>query len=110
MALAILILIGAGIYVSIKREVQATSKFVIRGKPALVIGLALITGGVLAVALPALLAAIGLLADFVGSLLLSLVVVATSFVFVVFVVVAERRKQVAAASSTASVAVPTDQK
>lgn len=63
MLLAIIILVLAGLYVCIKKEVQASSSFVIRGQPALNIGIALIAGGLLAVALPFLFALIGIFDD-----------------------------------------------
>ena len=69
MLLAIIILIAAGLYVCIKKEVQASSTFVIRGQPALNIGVALIAGGLLAVGLPFLCALIGIFGDFVAGLI-----------------------------------------
>jgi VIT1/CCC1 family predicted Fe2+/Mn2+ transporter len=99
MLLAVLILIAAGAYVCIKREVQASSKFTIRGKPALHIGIALILGGLLAVALPAVLNAVGLLRGFVGSLLLSIITMFASLVYTAVIMLAEKRKQAAEGKS-----------
>ena len=106
MSLAILILIGAGLYVCIKRVVQATPQFVIRGRSALAIGLALVAVGVFAIVMPVFCAAIGLFDDFVASLLLSLAVVAASLGYIVFVVLTEKRRQAAMSLPPAANWVP----
>ena len=93
MLLAIIILIAAGLYVCIKKEVQASSTFVIRGQPALNIGVALIAGGLLAVGLPFLCALIGIFGDFVAGLIVSLATVAASLGYVVSVILTEKKRQ-----------------
>lgn len=93
MLFAILILIGAGLSVCIKNKVQASSSLVIQGRPAQHIGIALILGGVGAIALPLFFNVIGLCAGFVGDLVTS---IATAFAFLVYVaviVIREKRKQ-----------------
>jgi len=99
MILAVLILIAAGVYVCIKSEVQASSKCTIRGRPARHIGIALILGGLLSVALPSVLAAVGLLRDFVGNLLLSIIAMFASLVYTAVIMLAEKRKQAREAKS-----------
>lgn len=93
MLLAVIILVAAGIYVCLKREVQASSKCVIRGRPALHIGVALILGGVLAVVLPITFNAVGLLRGFVGSLLLSIITMFVSLIYMAVIMVVEKRRQ-----------------
>lgn len=93
MLLAVIILVGAGAYVCIKREVQVSAGFVIRGRPARSIGIALAAGGVLTVVIPALCGMLGVLKDFIGALLLSFVIIAAALVYVALVVLAEKRRQ-----------------
>jgi nitrate reductase gamma subunit len=93
MLIAVLILIAVGLYVCIKKEVHASSKCVIRGRPALHIGVALMLGGFLAVLLPAAFDALGLLRDFVGSLLLSIATMFASLVYVAVIMFSEKRRQ-----------------
>jgi hypothetical protein len=99
MLLAVLILIAAGVYVCVKREVQASAKFVIRGRAALRIGITLILGGVLAVALPAILGAAGVLRGFVARLILSIATMFGSLVCMAIMIIAEKRRQEAEAGS-----------
>jgi len=93
MLLAVIILIAAGIYVVVERKIQASSSFVIQGQPAVHIGVAFILGGVLAAVLPMLLGALGLVTDFVGSLVLSIATMFASLVYVAVVIVREKRRQ-----------------
>ena len=93
MLLGVLILIGAGIYVCLKKKVQATSAFLISGKPAQHIGIALILGGVLAVLLPMLFDVLGLCKSFVSSVVLSIVTMFASLVYVAVIMFAEKRRQ-----------------
>ena len=93
MILAVLILVSAGMYVFVKRKVQASSSFVIQGRPARHIGLALILGGLLAVVLPTLLSAIGLVTDLVSGLILSIATMFVSLVYVGVIMMREKRRQ-----------------
>lgn len=91
--LAVIILVGAGAYVCVKREVQASAKFLIRGRPALSIGVALVAGGVSTVMIPALCGMLGLFKDLVGALLLSFAIIAATLAYVAAVALAEKRRQ-----------------
>jgi ammonia channel protein AmtB len=91
--LAAIILIAAGIYVVVKRKIQASSSFLIQGRSAVHVGIAFILGGVLAVVLPMLLGALGLVRDFVGGLVLSIATMFASLVYVAVVIVREKRRQ-----------------
>jgi len=93
MLLAVIILIGAGVYVVVKGKVQASSSFVIQGRPARHIGFALILGGALAVILPTLVSALGLVTDFVGGLILSIATMFASLVYVAVIMAREKRRQ-----------------
>jgi protein-S-isoprenylcysteine O-methyltransferase Ste14 len=94
MLLAVIILIAAGIYVVAKRKVQASSSFVIQGRPAVHIGVAFILGGVLAVVLPMLFGALGLVKGFVSGLILSITTMFASLVYVIVIIVREKRRQI----------------
>lgn len=87
------ILIVAGLYVCIKREVQASSTLVIRGKPALRIGIALLLGGVLAISLPAVVYAVGFLRGSESRYILPIIIILSSAVYAAVIVVAEKRRQ-----------------
>jgi hypothetical protein len=93
MLLAVIILIAAGIYVVVNGKIQASSSFVIKGRPAVRIGVAFIIGGVLVVVLPMLLGALGLVRDFVSGLILSILTMFASLVYVAVVIVREKRRQ-----------------
>lgn len=93
MLLAVIILIAAGIYVVVNGKVQASSSFVIQGRPAVQIGVAFILGGVLAAVLPMLLGALGLLRDFVSGFVLSIATMFASLIYVVVIIVREKRRQ-----------------
>ncbi|HTQ49169.1 MAG TPA: hypothetical protein VMJ12_00565 [Candidatus Acidoferrales bacterium] len=93
MILAVLILVSAGMYVFVKRKVQASSSFVIQGRPARHIGLALVLGGLLAVVLPTLLSAVGLVTDLVRGLILSIATIFFSLVYVGVIMMREKRRQ-----------------
>lgn len=93
MILAVLILVAAGIYVFLKRKVQASSSLVIEGRPARHIGLALILGGVLAVVLPTLLSTLGLVTDLVTGLILSIATMFVALVYVGVMMMREKRKR-----------------
>jgi len=92
MLLAVFILIAAGVYVVAKGKVQASSSFVIEGRPAVHIGTAFILVGVLAVALPSLLHALGLVTGFVSTFVLSIATMFASLVHVAVVIVREKRR------------------
>lgn len=93
MLLAVIILIAAGIYVVVNGKVQASSSFVIKGRPAVQIGVAFILGGVLAVVLPMLFGTLGLVRDFVSALILSIATMFASLVYVAVIIVREKRRQ-----------------
>ena len=93
MILAVLILVAAGIYVFLKRKVQASSSLVIEGRPARHIGLALILGGLLAVVLPTLLSTLGLVTDLVTGLILSIATMFVALVYVGVMMMREKRKR-----------------
>lgn len=91
MLLANIILIIAGLYVCIKKEVKVSGTFFIRGRRAEAIGLALAAGGLLSILLPACFVAAGYLRDFGDDVILSLVLIAAAFGYVGYVVLVERR-------------------
>jgi hypothetical protein len=94
MLLAVIILIAAGIYIVVNGKIQASSSFVIQGRPAVQVGIAFILGGALAALLPMLLGALGLFRDFlVGGLVLSIATMFASLVYVAVVIVREKRRQ-----------------
>jgi hypothetical protein len=93
MLLAVIILVAAGIYVAINGKIQASSSFVIQGRPAVHIGIAFILGGALAALLPMLLSALGRDKDLVGALVLSIASMFASLVYVGVVIVREKRRQ-----------------
>jgi hypothetical protein len=93
MLLAVIILIAAGVYVVAKRKIQASSSFMIQGRPAVQIGIAFILGGVLAVVLPILLSTLGLVRDFVSGLILSIATMFASLVYVAVIIMREKHRQ-----------------
>ena len=92
MLFAILILVGAGIYVLVRGEVQASSKLVIRGKAAQRIGIALILGGIFAFALPFLAYTTHLIKQDEFGIILGLLPPAASLGIVGVIMLSEKRK------------------
>ena len=93
MFLAVIILVGAGLYVLVKKKVQASSSLVIQGRPAQQIGIVLIVGGLLPVVLPMLLGKLGLVRDFVSGLILAIAIMFASLVCVAVIALREKRRQ-----------------
>ncbi|HKI70705.1 MAG TPA: hypothetical protein VKA67_14050 [Verrucomicrobiae bacterium] len=93
MFLGVFILVAAGAYVFLRKEVKASSKLVIRGKPASHIGVALMAGGLLAVLLPTGLNDLGLLKGFVSGFVLAIGTMFVSLVYVTILIWIEKRRQ-----------------
>ena len=93
MFLGVFILVAAGVYVFLKKEVRASSKLVIRGKPAVHIGLALMAGGLLAVLLPTGLNDVGLVKGFVSGFVLAIGTMFATLVYVAILILTEKRRQ-----------------
>lgn len=102
MLLGVLILLAAGIYVCVKGQVQASSTFLIRGKPATHIGVVLIMGGLLPVVLPTALNSLGVLKAPVGTLLLSVGIMFAALAYVAVLILAEKRRPMADAKKPAA--------
>ena len=93
MFLGVFILVAAGAYVFLRKEVQASRKLVIRGKPAVHIGVVLMSGGLLAVLLPTGLNDLGLLKGFVSGFVLAIGTMFASLVYVGILMWIEKRRQ-----------------
>lgn len=93
MSIIAFIFVVVGLYACVKKEVPMFFGFVVRGKPAPHIGVALIVGGLLAMTLPMILRVMGLVNNFVGSLIVPFAAIFGSALFVTIIMIAEKRRQ-----------------
>ena len=91
--LAVILLVLAGLYVCIKREVKASPSLIIRGRPAEHIGLVLLLGGISSGAIPWFCAMLGIFRKFESNVILSILLVFASIIYVVVIVAIESRKR-----------------
>lgn len=98
MLLAILILVGTGLYIFLRRKVQVSSSFAIQGRSAQQIGVALILGGLLSDLVPTLLDKVGLVKGMVSGLIFAIAIIFASLVCTAVIAVREKRRQARAAA------------
>ena len=91
--LAAVILVLAGLYVCVKREVRASSSMLISGRPAEHIGLVLFLGGVASGAAPWFCALLGVFRNSESNLVPSVLLLFTSILYVAVIVAIESRKR-----------------
>jgi hypothetical protein len=92
MLIVAFIFVVAGLYACVKKEVPASSKFVVLGKPARRIGVALIAGGLLAMILPQVLNVVDVVNGFVSSFIVSFATLFASLLFVRITIIVEKRR------------------
>lgn len=93
LVLAVVILVLAGLYVCVKREVRASSSMLIRGRPAEHIGLVLFFGGIASGAVPWFCALLGVFRNSESNLMLSVLLLFVSILYVAVIVAIESRKR-----------------